>query len=363
MSDERYREKTVKEFLDEIKEKLPFWLKNNEDELKEVISELEEHIEDKTEALEETGKSRLEATQLAITQMGSPSTIAREYKRRGTPKLFITEELFPTYLTVLKYAGLAIGLITAIVTLMRVIITGISGGKWWAVIFESLQRLTITSILVAAGISVIFVWLSYEGYFPEDLKNVFKLKTKLKAEAQQPPKVRIEKPAVKKPKKEYPKRLDKPHNLIIGGIVALVWGVIAVWQPFPEWTPMIDPQFLLWVRVIGFTWIFLGIVGIVHGIFVSWSYDANKALYPLRAILNLISIPIIVLFLMNPQLFPIPIWSESTGFQVLSIAPNFYWIYYLVFSLILIGTLVGAIQKFYKGIRLQEEDLFFEGEA
>lgn len=363
MSDERYRKKLIKDFLEEVEEKLPFWLKDNQDELKEVLKELEEHIEDKVEALEETGKTNLEATQVAITQMGSPSTIAREYKRRGTPKLYITEELFPMYLTVLKYAGLALGLIIAISTAISVVVLGLTGGEWWASIFQGLQGLAIWSIVVAAGITAVFTWLSYEGFFEEDLKKVFKSKEQREAEARLPPKVIVKTPTAEKPEKKYPKKLEKPHELIIGGIFAVVFGTLAVGQPVSTLNALINPVFLELLLAIGITWILLGFFGIIHGAFVSWSINGNRAFYPIRAIINFASLPIIVLFLVNPQIFPIIIWSESTGFVVYQIAVEFYWIYYVVLSLITIGTLVSGVQKIYKAVTLQEEDFFPSGFA
>lgn len=365
MSDERYRKKLIKEFLDEVEEKLPFWLKANEDELKEVLKELEEHIEDKAEALEDTGKDRLEATQLAIAQMGKPSTIAREYKRRGTPKLYITEELFPMYLTVLKYAGLAIGLITIIVTTLRALVVGLTGGDWLAMIGQGFSGLLISTLVVAAGITAVFVWLSYEGFFPEDIKNALKSKKQREAEKLQPPKVKIEKPSMAEPKQKLPRGVDKPQSLIAGGIVTMVFGIIAIWQPFGPINAVLAPEFsdfMVLLTAIGAFWVVLGMLGIVHGAFSSWSYRGNQAMLPIRAVVGLFAIGILGILLANPQMFPIVWWSGS-NFVAYHIGTEFYWIYYLVLVLCTIGTIVVTIYKIVCAAMLKEEDFFFEGVA
>ena len=68
----------VKEFLKEVKEKLPGWIRDNKKERKEVLAELEEHIWDKAEELSGTDKPTEQSVRLAISHIGSPSSIARE---------------------------------------------------------------------------------------------------------------------------------------------------------------------------------------------------------------------------------------------------------------------------------------------
>ena len=358
MNHEGYEKQLIKDFLDEVKRKLPTWLKVREEEVNEVLRELEEHLEDKIEGLMEKGEDREAATRAAIFQMGSPSTIAREYKRRGTPKFYITEELWSTYLTALKYMAIIVALIAVISTTINTIVTGLTGGVWWAVLLTGLQGMVLWMIILAAGISVLFVWLSYEGYFPEDIKKIFKPKEKTVLPETQIPKTKVE-PVILPMKKERPKWLDKPHGLIVGGIFPLVIGILAVWQPITELNILIDPLFLSVLLWIGTLWIILGVLGIIHGIFVSWSYNANRTLYPMRAVISLFAIPIVVFLLVNPQIFPLFWWSESTGFQVIQIPFDFYWLYYLILALVIVGTIAGAIHGFYKTTKL-EEDYFFE---
>ncbi len=87
----------VKDYLKNIKEKLPEWLKEKKDEFKDVLNEIEEHIWYKAEGLSDSGAPTETSVRLALTHMGTPESIAKEYKRRGTPKVYITEELWPLY--------------------------------------------------------------------------------------------------------------------------------------------------------------------------------------------------------------------------------------------------------------------------
>ncbi|UCE04701.1 MAG: DUF308 domain-containing protein, partial [bacterium] len=216
--------------------------------------------------------------------------------------------------------------------------------------------------------TLVFVWLSYEGYFPEDIKNMLKSKQKsakttvvlappkttIVPPVQQPTPIQ---PMAESPKKEYPKRLDKTSSLVAGGIVSIVFGIIAVVQPFTELNALIDPRFLDLLIGIGVFWIIIGIFELIHGIFVSWSYQANKGLYPARAIISLAGISMVILLMLSPEIFPIPVWSE-TGFDFISIGQGFYWLYYLILSLVIVGIVAKAAYNIYKGAIL-DEDYFF----
>ncbi|MHA1650544.1 MAG: permease prefix domain 1-containing protein, partial [Candidatus Helarchaeota archaeon] len=349
----REKEELIEEFLDKIKQKLPFWLKSNEDELREVLRELKEHILDSAEVLEQKGEAPIEAVRTAIFQMGNPSKIANEYKRRGTPKFYITEELWPTYLAALKVAGLIVGLVIAGITLVNALIIGLTGGDWVDVIFAAMSNLFILTLIIVTGISVLFVWLSYEGYFPEDIKNFFKSKGKLGikvhklleeahkgiegAKAERVVEIEEKEQKIEEVKEEvketenrgsYPKWLDKPISLIIGGVFPLVFGILAVIQPFAQLKALLNPQFLSILFGFGIFWIVLGFLEITQGFFVSWSYPVNKVLYPTRAIIELATIPFLAYLLVNPQIFPLFFWDESTGFVILEIAVEYYWVYY-----------------------------------
>ena len=376
MSDERYSEKLIKEFLDEVEEKLPFWLKVEEEEAKDVLNELREHVEDKADGFLALGEadSSLKAVQMAIMQMGSPSEIAHEYKRRGIPKFFITEELFPMYLTVLRYAALAVGLLVVIITPISILVAALTGGNWGAALGQGILWLVFGLLIAAAAITAIFTWLSYEGYFPEDIKHALKTKEQKKEAAAQPPKVKVEPPLVtepgaKKEEKKLPKGIKKPSELIPGGIFTVIIAILAIVQPITYINNKIlahpsggGVQFLELLFFIGIVWLILGILEVIHGMFSSWSYEGNKTLLPVRAIFSWLALPIVIILLLNPQIFPI-FWFDGSGLIVLEITANFYWLYYLIGALIIIGIIAGAIYKIFIAAMLKEEDFFDRGIA
>ena len=73
---EKEMKSLVKDFLKNVKTKLPDWLKEKK-EHKEILAELEEHIWSKAEELSRTGQHTLETVQFAIDHMGAPYNIAK----------------------------------------------------------------------------------------------------------------------------------------------------------------------------------------------------------------------------------------------------------------------------------------------
>ncbi|MDD1778789.1 MAG: permease prefix domain 1-containing protein [Candidatus Helarchaeota archaeon] len=358
MSDDQYGRKVIKDFLSEIELKLPAWLKADPEEVQKVLKELEEHIEDKIEALEQTGKSRTEAVHTAISEMGSPAQIAREYKRRGTPKFYITEELFSEYINVLKIMGFIVLAIAAISATVNVIINLVTAtGDWWAPILSGLQGGIVWGVIAAGIITIVFVWLSYEGFLPQDFRKILNKKKVGKSQAQiqvVPPKTTIGSlESVKK--STYPKGVEKRSDLIAGGVFGIIFAVFAISQPFETLNELINPLFLQLLLFIGIFWLVDAIFELIHSGFVSWSFTGNRVLYPIRALISLASLVVLAQFLIHPEIFPIFWWPES-GFTVLSIAPEFYWIYYLVLSLVILGTVIGALHKIYRAATLKIED-------
>ncbi|MHA2270172.1 MAG: HAAS signaling domain-containing protein, partial [Promethearchaeota archaeon] len=110
----------IKEYLKEVKNKLPEWLKEKKED-KEILAELEDHIWSKAEELSQTGQPTLDSVRMAIDHMGTPESIAKEYKRRGTPKVYITEELWPYYKKVISGVFSLIIIISVIVWIVNMI--------------------------------------------------------------------------------------------------------------------------------------------------------------------------------------------------------------------------------------------------
>ena len=90
----------IDEYLKKVKKALPDWLKEKK-EHKEILADLSEHIWQKANELSDKGQATEMSVREAINRMGTPQAIAKEYKRRGEPKVYITKEMWPLYTKVL----------------------------------------------------------------------------------------------------------------------------------------------------------------------------------------------------------------------------------------------------------------------
>ncbi|MHA1270183.1 MAG: permease prefix domain 1-containing protein [Candidatus Helarchaeota archaeon] len=365
MNEKSYANKLIHEFLDEVEERLPIWIKSNESEVKEVLRELEEHIEDKIDALLDSGETYINAVRIAISEMGKPIKIAKEYKRRGTPKYYITEELWPLYLRIVKTCLLIAAVAILIFTTIRSISIGLSGGDWISSIEGGVFNLFFFMVFIFTGISIIFVWLSMEGYTPEDLKDLFRQEgaqhsRKQKSQRWHTPRQNIEPktPESHLTKRIIPKGFKKPHELIIGGSISLIFGIICVWQPITYLNVLLDPHFLNLLMALGVFWIVISITEILQGIVAIWKYTSYKVFLPTRSVISILMLPVLVLLLNNPQIVPLFWYSSTTGFEVLNISPDFYWLYQLIVSIIIICILVISIRNFFKAAKLKEQDFY-----
>ena len=73
---EKNMQNIIKEYLKNVKSKLPEWLKDKKED-KEILAELEEHIWSKAKELSETGQPTTMSVQNAISHMGTPESIAK----------------------------------------------------------------------------------------------------------------------------------------------------------------------------------------------------------------------------------------------------------------------------------------------
>ena len=98
----------ITEFLFKVRKNLPFWLKENKNEVNDILREIEDHIWDKAYELAQGGEPTEFHVQSVINGMGSPRDITRDYKSRGTPKIFISREIFPWYWKILVGTALVV---------------------------------------------------------------------------------------------------------------------------------------------------------------------------------------------------------------------------------------------------------------
>ena len=109
--------KLVNKFLEEIKQNLPEWLKSNNDKVEDILLEISSHIWDSAQEISGSDDPDLGSVQKAINQLGNPKEIAKSYKNRGTPKYFVSEELWPIYT---KVIGAMIAIIFTVIVIAQV---------------------------------------------------------------------------------------------------------------------------------------------------------------------------------------------------------------------------------------------------
>jgi len=343
---EKNIERLVKEFLEEVKKALPDWLKDKKSELRDVIGELEDHIWNKAEELSDTGSPTEDSVRLAIAHIGAPESIAKEYKRRGTPKVYITEEMWPLYKKVL----ITVILIIVALNVVGGVINLVTGDLWGA--FDSF--FSFYGIFLAITIiTIIFVALSMQGYLPED----FKSKSDLKRE-QRELEIAREKGFPTSLKTGKPlKPFIKPAGEIIGGILGIGFGFFLLIIPIPALVELIHPEFLLLLRIIGLVTIIEGSLNMTRGLIGNEQPQTHQKMLVITLMLKFVSLAVVVIMWNRPDIFPLFNWNDETGTMKLAnmgIATEFYDTFRIVFTVIILLIIYGVIEDLYNIIKLEK---------
>jgi len=338
-------EKTIKEYLKEVKAKLPEWIKDKK-EHKDILAELEEHIWSKAEELSETGNPTESSVELAITHMGTPESIAKEYKRRGTPKIYISKEMWPLYKKVLM---IVFSVIVIVNIFAQIVLNFILGGEplleVLLSIFMAIQGGLGTSFII---ISIVFVLLSMEGYFPEDFKSKKELaKEKLLAETAMENSWPISQ-KTGKPLKPF----IKPIGEIIGGGFLILIGCLILIQPFL--IDLMDVQFLILLRIFGALIAAEGALDMSRGIIGNRQPSTHQLIHIITIVVKLAPIPLLLILMNQPEIFPFFNWDEATETLVhIGIAPEFYGLYRNIIVLIIVGSVLLLAEDMYKIFKIQ----------
>jgi hypothetical protein len=164
--------KVVNEFLTQVKDRMPVWIRWKEKEYKCIINELELHIWEKAIDNAHGIPPNISHLQLAIAEMGSPESITSEYVRKSTPKLYITKELLPYYLKSIKNL-----VIVTILLHLFIIIWPIFGQFLLLVFTIDIEINPLILYIVAFHIwiilTILFIIFSKEGYQPSHFKDFF----------------------------------------------------------------------------------------------------------------------------------------------------------------------------------------------
>lgn len=155
-------EQEVRTYLRKIEETMPDWLRDKVEEKTEILDEIEQHIWEYAEDIAGSEELQVKHVKLAIDRMGSPRSVTNEFRNRGTPKYYITEELWGLFVKVMVASF--VGLMTVEVILVFVLSSVTDPLDGVGEVLLSTLDIYFPILLV---LTVIFVWLSREGYIPD----------------------------------------------------------------------------------------------------------------------------------------------------------------------------------------------------
>ncbi|GAH02158.1 unnamed protein product, partial [marine sediment metagenome] len=153
----------VKNYIHQVKQKLPEWLKWKEEELKNLLEDLEAQLYGEARAISRGEELTDADIREAIERMGTPESIAKLYKNRGTPKFFLTQELFDFYLRTLFFFFGVIIFISITVGVFQFFFR-----VWYEVLGAIISGIWIGCLIASIVITIVFVYFSMEGFLPED---------------------------------------------------------------------------------------------------------------------------------------------------------------------------------------------------
>ncbi|MBA7486693.1 hypothetical protein ES705_23260 [subsurface metagenome] len=386
--------KLIKNYIAQVKQKLPEWLKWKEEELKNILNDLEQQLYNEARAIS-GGESLTDAdVQEAIMRMGTPESIAKLYKRRGTPRFYITQELIEFYLRSLFFFFGVVFFVNILGAVFQIFFK-----VWWVVLGEMLNGIWIGCLISAVVITIVFVYFSMEGFLPEDfgiipkrLAILFpfsfneeqleesKIYTKqkiqeakvLREEKMAAAKHRvkekiIEMKAIEKEKLATAKVLRKQKleeaklkreigktqpvtigELIFGTLAGIIFGLILMIQPFAV-AGLMQQAFLDWLKMMGFLIFVGGLFSLVRLVIGVSNYTGQQVFLVIGAIYNLAYIPLFVLLINQPEIFPISLFSGGNITAIPADPTNIIFIvYFWVIIAIILGIMGGMIGNFFK---------------
>jgi len=250
----------VKNYIAQVKKKLPEWFRDNKAELQDTLDEIENHVWDKACEIAGSDNPSVRNVELAIESIGNPSEIAKDYKKRGTPAIFITKELLPLYY---KSSLLIFGVLLALEMVGLLFQIGIIAA--WDFVTQFFGGMFITAISVLFFTSLIFVILSREGYLPENLgvkPKIDKSKSQTQTSVEYNEIESGTATALKKPFEV------KKGSKLFEGLFLLFFGFFFLFQPLlPQFDYIIFNQLFnseisLWFRLIGVLSIYEGVLNL-----------------------------------------------------------------------------------------------------
>lgn len=329
----------IKNFLKQVQNKLPGWLKDKKEECNEVLNELEMHILDKAKEISEGREPNAYDIQKAIDSMGSPSNIANEYKKRGTPKVFISQELWPWYVK-------GIQIILAIVITINMIgfvfqaITG-NFGEAFASLWSGVWGGFMWGAVI---VTIIFVVFSMEGFLPEDFDEGIKKSKKTRSES-----IKFEHKKAKSP-------LSR-GEFMFGGMAAVIVGVFMMTMPVAFINEYLGPVMVEWINIAGIFTLFGGFISLIQALLGMEAVNAQRVLFGLSKLLDILFLPRALMI--GDVLKTIP--------SIVGLEPEILEVVTMVFDhlylLVILGFVIGMIEMVYKIITLRSKVIEYQKQS
>ncbi|MHA2008522.1 MAG: hypothetical protein ACXABO_18740 [Promethearchaeota archaeon] len=167
-------EEVIKPYLRKAKRRLPFWLKKAEKQ--NLIKNLEDKIREAVSDFEEKNVLTNEKLRKFLANLENTETIVSEFKQRGSPKIFISKELWSWYLTILKSVLVYFSIISVFTIVLEMSLNILST---FANIFFYFIGLWILCVFILILSTYFFMYLSTNDVIPEKIK-ILSVKQNLK---------------------------------------------------------------------------------------------------------------------------------------------------------------------------------------
>ncbi|MFX0040493.1 MAG: hypothetical protein ACFFAB_14235 [Candidatus Heimdallarchaeota archaeon] len=413
----------INNYLTQVYKKLPEWLKLKKEEVDKILKDLESQILSEARNIAGNQEPSDVEIQQALLQMSTPESIAKVYKLRGTPKLYITEELFDFYIRTMLFFFIIVISINVIVSIFQFFFQ-----PWWQVLGSMFTGMWIGCLITAIVITILFVYFSMQGFLPEDFGvipsrlalifpfhisemglretreytqakleeasqraketmvearlrvkdkiNEIKEITKEKLEAaelrreqrlleaeirreeklERAKQLREERKEAAKIKRELKKKQPvSVGELIFGAIGGIVFGLFIIIQPFAGIPGLFETQFLDWLKLFGLVIVISGLMNLIRLAIGVRNYTGQQVMLVIEALYSLVGIPLLLILLNNPTIFPISLFSGGVITEIPYDTSNLaYIIYFWVIIGIIIAILGSMIGNFYKVSKIQK---------
>lgn len=413
----------INNYLTKVYRKFPEWLKLKKEEVDKILKDLEEQVLSEARNIAEGQEPSEVDIQQALFQMGTPESIAKIYKLRGTPKLYLTEELFDFYIRTMLFFFIIVIAINIIVSIFQFFFQ-----PWWQVLGSMFTGMWIGCLITAIVITIIFVYFSMQGFLPEDFgvipsrlamlfpfhisemglqetreytkakleeasqkakETIAEARLKAKQKVSEIKAIRQEKLEAVELRREQKafeaeirkeERLERARQrreerkeeirrkrelrklqpvtigeLIFGTIAGLVFGLFIIIQPFAGIPGLFVAEFLEWLKIFGLLIVISGLINLIRLIVGVRNYTGQQIMLVIDAFYALAYIPVFLILLNNPSIFPISLFSGGTIPSIPKNPTNVaYIVYFWVIIGIIIGIFVSMIVSFYKVSKFQK---------